>query len=190
MSHISIILGSTRPGRFGDKPAQWIYEIAKQQQGATFALIDLQEIGLPLLDEPVPPAADQYSQPHTKQWAEKVAASDGFIFVTGEYNHGIPASLKNAIDFVYKEWHHKPAAFVGYGAEAGGARAIEQLRQVLGWVKVYDLSSHVIIPNYWNDIDEIKGWVPPAGLADDADRVIKDIVFWADELKASRAKLV
>ena len=85
----------------------------------------------PLLDEPVPPSMGQYSKPHTKAWAAKIASFDGFVFVTPEYNHGISGALKNAIDFLYAEWNNKAAGFVGYGS-AGGARAVEQLRLVMG----------------------------------------------------------
>jgi NAD(P)H-dependent FMN reductase len=87
--------------------------------------MDIQSFNLPLLDEPVPPSMNQYSKPHTKAWAAKIDTFDGFVFVTPEYNHGTSGALKNALDYLYKEWNNKAAGFVGYGS-AGGARAVEQ----------------------------------------------------------------
>src|SRR2546426_6577627 len=75
----------------------------------------------------MPPSMGRYQQPHTKRWAAKIASLDAFVFVSPEYNHGIPAALKNAIDFLFAEWKDKAAGFVSYGG-AGGARAVEQLR--------------------------------------------------------------
>ena len=90
MLNVAIILGSTRPGRNGEAVAKWLYEIARRRADATFELIDLKEFDLPLLDEPLPPSLGQYSRPHTKAWAAKIAEFDAFVFVTPEYNHGIP----------------------------------------------------------------------------------------------------
>jgi NAD(P)H-dependent FMN reductase len=119
---IAIIMGSTRPGRLGEAVAKWVDQIAQGRSGAEYELIDLKDYNLPLLDEPVPPSRGQYSKQHSKNWAAKIDSFDGFVFVTGEYNHGIPGALKNAIDFLYREWNNKAAGFVGYGS-AGGTRA-------------------------------------------------------------------
>ncbi len=130
MTRIAIILGSTRPGRNGEAVAHWAHAHAAKRADATYELVDLAEQNLPLLDEPVPPSMGKYTKPHTKNWAAKIATYDGFVFVTAEYNHGIPGALKNAIDFIYGEWNNKAAAFVSYGS-AGGTRAVEQLRLVM-----------------------------------------------------------
>src|SRR5512145_1875939 len=135
MLKVAIILGSTRPGRNGEAVAHWVYEIAQKRSDAKFELLDVRDFNLPLLDEPVPPSMGQYSKPHTKAWAAKIEQFDAFVFVTAEYNHGIPAALKNAIDFLFKEWNHKAAGFVSYGS-AGGARAVEQLRLVMAEIHV------------------------------------------------------
>src|SRR6266436_10270692 len=124
---IAIILGSTRPGRNGEAVAKWAYEIAQKRTDAGFELVDIRDFNLPLLDEPIPSIMGQYSKPHTKAWAAKIASFDGFVFVTPEYNHSISGALKNAIDFLFAEWNNKAAGFVSYGG-AGGARAVEQLR--------------------------------------------------------------
>src|SRR4026207_215391 len=135
---ISIISGSTRPGRNGEAVAKWVYEIAKKRTDAEFELVDIKDFNLPLLDEPVPPSRGQYSKDHTKTWAAKIDSFDGFIFVTPEYNHGISGALKNAIDFLFREWNNKAAGFVGYGS-AGGVRAVESLRLVMGELMVADV---------------------------------------------------
>src|SRR5579859_4077631 len=98
MISVAIIVGSTRPGRKADRVAHWVHSIAKRRSDAEYEVVDIADYDLPLLDEPVPPAMGQYSRPHTKAWARKVASADAFVFVTPEYNHGIPAALKNAID--------------------------------------------------------------------------------------------
>ncbi len=99
---IGIIVGSTRPGRKGLAVAQWVYALASQRNSAEYELVDLVDYGLPLLDEPVPPAMGPPTKDHTRRWAAKVASFDGYVLVTPEYNHGPPAALKNALDYLYK----------------------------------------------------------------------------------------
>src|SRR5450631_2462739 len=144
MIKIAIIIGSTRPGRKADSVAKWVHEIAKKRSDAGFEIVDIKDYNLPLLDEPVPPSMGQYSQPHTKTWSAKIAAFDAYVFVTPEYNHGTSGALKNAIDYLFKEWNNKSAGFVGYGG-AGGVRAGEQLRQVVGEVMIADVRAQVAL---------------------------------------------
>lgn len=120
MNNIAIVLGSTRPNRNGEAVAKWIYKIAHKRGNATFELVDLKDYNLPLLDEPIPASQGKYSKEHTKKWAAKIASFDAYVFVTPEYNHSMPGALKNAIDFLYKEWNNKVAGFVGYGSSGGG----------------------------------------------------------------------
>jgi NAD(P)H-dependent FMN reductase len=127
MLKIAIIIGSTRPNRKGEAVGKWVFEQAKQRSDANYELIDLKEINLPLLDEPKPASSGEYTHPHTQAWSAKIAPFDAFVFVTPEYNQGTCAALKNALDFLYKEWNDKAAGFVGYGG-VGGARAVAQLR--------------------------------------------------------------
>ncbi len=129
MTKIAIIIGSTRPGRNGKQVADWVLEQAAQRTDAEFELVDLADFPLPHLDEPMPASMQQYQNDHTKQWAAKVSEFDGYVFVTPEYNHATSGVLKNALDYLNKEWNNKAAAFVGYGV-VGGARAIENLRLV------------------------------------------------------------
>jgi NAD(P)H-dependent FMN reductase len=142
MLEIAIVVGSTRPGRKAEKVARWVEGLAGRRGDARFEVVDILDYELPLLDEPVPPSMDKYSKPHTKKWAAKIAQFDGYVFVTPEYNHGTSGALKNAIDFLFKEWNDKAAAFVSYGS-AGGVRAVEQLRCVMGEVKIADVRTGV-----------------------------------------------
>src|SRR5947209_20163624 len=142
MLKIAIIIGSTRPNRNGEAVAKWVYQVAKKRSDAEFELVDIKDFNLPLLDEPVPPSLGQYTKEHTRAWAAKIDSFDAYVFVTPEYNHGTSGALKNAIDFLYKEWNNKAAGFVGYGS-ALGARAVESLRLVMGELQVADVRAQV-----------------------------------------------
>lgn len=142
MTKIAIIIGSTRPGRNGESVARWVLEHAEKRDGVEYELVDLAEWNLPHLDEPMPAAAGQYANDHTKAWAAKIAEFDGYLFVTPEYNHSTSGALKNAIDFVGSEWYNKAAGFVSYGVY-GGARAVEHLRLVLSQLQVATVSAFV-----------------------------------------------
>src|SRR5690349_22651620 len=144
MTKIGIILGSTRPGRNGEAVAKWVLDVAKQRSDAEFELVDLLDYKLPHLDEAMPPAMGQYSQPHTQEWAAKIASFDGFVIVTPEYNHSVPGALKNAIDFLAAEWANKSVGFVSYGS-TGGTRAVEHLRLIAGELQMADVRSQVAL---------------------------------------------
>lgn len=189
MAHIKVILGSTRPNRFGVQPAKWIMELTNEHKDATFELVDLAEINLPLLDEPQPPTMGNYTQEHTKAWAKIIDEADGFVVVTGEYNFGVPAALKNAFDFLAKEWRYKPVAFVSYGAAAGGARAVEHLRSSVANLGMFDLRDQVILVNYWEQLGENGAFQPTDTQTETAHKLLDNIVFWADHIKPAREKL-
>ncbi|MEV8098026.1 NAD(P)H-dependent oxidoreductase [Kitasatospora sp. NPDC085879] len=144
MLKIGIILGSTRPNRNGEQVAKWVLDIASRRDDADFELIDLRDHPLPHLDEPLPPSLGQYQHEHTRQWADEIASFDGFVIVTPEYNHGIPAVLKNALDFLYAEWNNKAVGFVSYGG-VGGVRAVEQLRLVAAELQMADVRQQVAL---------------------------------------------
>ena len=116
MTRIAIVLGSTRPGRLGKAVAEWVLQRSAERTDAQFELLDVADFDLPLLDEPLPPSLGRHEHGHTRAWAEAVAGFDGFVFVTGEYNHSVPGALKNALDYLYAEWNNKAAAFVSYGS--------------------------------------------------------------------------
>ncbi len=144
---VGLVVGSTRPGRKAAAVAEWVQttaagDHARQSETLKIQVLDLADIGLPLLDEPMPAAFGHYEQRHTTDWAAAVAPCDAFLFVTPEYNHSIPAVLKNAIDYLFAEWNHKPAGIVSYGL-VGGVRAAEHLRSILLEVKSLPLSTQV-----------------------------------------------
>ena len=119
----------------GDQIARWLADLARQCGELDVDEADLRDIGLPLLDEPEHPSLGAYTQVHTRRWSHRVQAADAFAIVTPEYNWSYPGSLKNALDFLYREWNDKAAGFVGYG-NAGGARAMEHLRGVCGELQI------------------------------------------------------
>jgi NAD(P)H-dependent FMN reductase len=146
MPRLTIIIGSTRPGRAGLPIAEWFAGRARSHGGFTVEVVDLAELELPLFNEPHHPRLEQYIHQHTKDWSAIVDASDAFVFVTPEYNHGYPAALKNAIDYLQREWRDKPVGFVSYGGVAAGTRAVQQLKQVVATLKMVPLVEAVSIP--------------------------------------------
>jgi NAD(P)H-dependent FMN reductase len=155
---IAVITGSTRPRRKNEAVARWVYELARKRSDAEFELVDIKDYHLALLDEPVPPVLGQYSQPHTKACAAKIAAFDAYVFVTSAYNHGTSAALKNAIDYLFREWNNKAAGFVSYGG-AGGARAVEHLRLILANVMVAAVQAQVML-SLFTDFDNFATFKP------------------------------
>lgn len=146
----AIIVGSTRPGRQGSTVGAWVKQQADQRE-ATYDLLEIADFDLSLLaEETVPGAANrQYADPHTRAWSEAIDSYDGFVFVTPEYNHSVPAAMKNAVDLIYPEWNHKAVAFVGYGAD-GGVRAIEHWRTITANVQLQDVRGQVSLSPYWD----------------------------------------
>lgn len=149
MTHVQIVLGSTRQGRFGDKVAGWFTQRAAARPDLTAELVDLADWPLPFFDSPMPPAMQEPQDPQTLAWADKVTAADAYVLVTPEYNHGYPAVLKNALDHLVRPWRHKPVGFVGYGGPGAGIRAVEQLRQVVIELDMVPLRHQVAIPNVY-----------------------------------------
>ena len=186
MLKIAIILGSTRPGRNGEAVAKWVHEIANKRTDAEFELVDIKDFNLPLLDEPMPPIIGQYSKPHTKAWAAKIGSFDGYVFVTPEYNHGVPGALKNAIDFLFREWNDKAAGFVSYGG-AGGARGVEQLRLVLAEVHMATVRNQVLL-SMFTDFENYSVFKPAAHHEKSVNAMIDQVIAWGGALKTLREK--
>ncbi len=184
MLKIGIILGSTRPGRNGEAVAKWVHEIAKKRSDAQFELVDIKDYNLPLLDEPIPPSLGQYSKPHTKTWAQKIGSFDGYMFVTPEYNHGISGALKNAIDFLYREWNNKAAGFVSYGG-AGGVRAVEQLRLVMAELQIATVRNQVLL-SLFTDFEKFSVFKPAAQQEKSLNGVFDQVIAWGGALKTLR----
>jgi NAD(P)H-dependent FMN reductase len=150
MTVISVIVGSTREGRFSEKPAKWILQHLKKREGVDARLLDLRDFPMPFFDQPATPATPGrllYKNEVVQSWTAAIAHSDGFVFVTPEYNYGPSAVLKNAIDWVYPEWNRKAAGFVSYGS-AMGARSVQQLRETAIELQLAPIRSsvHILSP--------------------------------------------
>lgn len=187
---IKVIVGSTRQGRFSEKPAQWIFEEAKKLEGVEAELLDLRDYPLPFFDEPTSPAIVKdgaYPNDVAKKWAAKIREADAFIIITPEYNHGTSGVLKNALDYVYAEWNNKPVGFVAYGG-VGGARAVEQLRGVAIELQMAPIRNAVHIPQHWNLLDENGGLKTGAldPFKKSADTFLDQLLWWAKALKIAR----
>src|ERR1700726_934203 len=188
---ISAIIGSTRQGRFSEKPAQWILQQLHKREGIEGRLLDLRDFPMPFFDQPLPPAMPgrpPYEHDVVKKWTAQIAASDGFIFVTPEYNYGTSAVLKNALDWVYPEWNRKAAAFVSYGG-AAGVRSVQQLRETAIELQLAPIRSSVHIPaaTLWT---HFQGGDVNAGLAEvevTPNVMIDDLLWWTAALKTARA---
>jgi len=183
---IGIVIGSTRPGRNAEAVARWVHEHAVSRDDANFELVDIQDYRLPLLDEALPPSFGQYANAHTKAWAAKIASLDAFVFVAGEYNHGIPGALKNAIDYLYGEWNNKVAGFVGFGS-VGGARAVEQLRLVMAEMQVATVRAQVAL-SLFTDFENFRAFKPAAMHETYLKTMLDQVVAWGGALKALREK--
>jgi NAD(P)H-dependent FMN reductase len=184
MIKIAIILGSTRPGRNGEAVAKWVHQVAKKRSDAEFELVDVKDFDLPLLDEPLSPMMGQYSKPHTRIWAAKIASFDAYVFVTPEYNHGIPGALKNAIDFLFAEWNNKAAGFVSYGS-VSGARAVEQLRLVLAEVRMATVRNQVLL-SMFTDFENFSVFKPDSRKEASINEMLDELIAWGDALKTLR----
>lgn len=186
MIKVAIIIGSTRPGRKGEAVARWVHDIAQQRTDAEFELVDIADYHLPLLDEPVPPSAGQYSHEHTRTWAAKIASFDAFVFVTPEYNHGTSGALKNALDFLYREWNDKAAGFVSYGS-AGGARAVEQLRLVMAELQIADVRAQVML-SLFTDFENMSVFKPADRQEKLVHAMLDQVIAWGGALKTLRER--
>jgi NAD(P)H-dependent FMN reductase len=176
MPNLTIIIGSTRPGRAGEAIAQWFAARAKDHGGFDVTVVDLAEVNLPLLDEPNHPRLRQYTQQHTKDWSAIIDAADAFVFVTPEYNHGYSAALKNAIDYLHHEWQHKPVGFVSYGGVAAGTRGVQQLKQVVTALRMLPVYDSVNIPFHAQLRDSDGVFRPNEVMEQAADTMLDELV--------------
>jgi len=191
MTVISVIIGSTRQGRFSENPAKWIFQHLKKRDSVDAWLLDLRDFPMPFFDQSVTPATPgrpAFEHKVVQKWTAAIAQSDGFVFVTPEYNYGPSAVLKNAVDWVYSEWHRKPACFISYGS-AMGVRSVQQLRLTAIEVQLAPIRSSVHIPvaTLWA---HYQGGDVDAGLAEleaPAGAMIDDLLWWTAALKAARA---
>jgi NAD(P)H-dependent FMN reductase len=146
MPKLGVIVGSVREGRLGLPVAQWFVDQATRHGGFDVQLIDLKDVGLPLLEEPHHPRLQKYTDARTAAWAATVKAIDAFVIVTPEYNYNTSPALLNALDHVYLEWNYKAVGFLSYGGISGGMRAVQVLRQFAAGFKMVPVVEAVPIP--------------------------------------------
>jgi len=188
MNKIKVITSTTREGRKGIAVATWITGVMKQNSNYDVELLDLAQVNLPFMDEPNHPRLQQYQYEHTKRWSETISSADAFIIVLAEYNFGFPAPIKNAIDYLFNEWMHKPVAFVSYGGVSGGLRSTQMLKQVVTAVYMMPVVDQVAIPFFTKLIDESGTFVPTETITKSAEGMLKELEKWSEALKELRAK--
>lgn len=186
---LAVIIGSIRPNRFADRPAQWIAELARQRGDFDVELIDLKDYPLPLFAEEASPAYGSSKNEMAQRWQKKVAEYDAYVFTAAEYNRGPAAVLKNALDYAYREWSNKPVAFVGYGG-VGGARAVEQLRLNAIELQMAPIRTavHILLPTYLAVLKEGKKLSDFDFLNQNAKDMLDQLAWWTGALKTAREK--
>jgi NAD(P)H-dependent FMN reductase len=189
MLKVAVIVGSTRPNRFADKPVQWLVEGAAARSDLQLEVLDLRDCKLPFFNEPAPPhyTGGVYSQPEAEAWRKRIGEFDAFIATVAEYNHGPAAVLKNAFDSALVEWQRKPIGFVGYGG-VGAARAIEILRNVAIGLQMAPITHEVNIA-----MEPFLGILQNGRSLNDFEYLAKSrglmfdhLVWWGEALKAAR----
>jgi NAD(P)H-dependent FMN reductase len=184
MIKIAIVTGSTRPGRVNRGVAEWLLEKGIQRGDADYELVDIADYDLPLLDEAMPAAYQQYSNDHTKAWAAKIAEFDGFIFVTGEYNHSTTPALANALSYLNAEWANKAAGIVGYGS-AFGVRAVEHLRGILSELRIAHVQKQGMF-SLFTDFENFSTFAPTELQAASVEPMFEQVVTWATAMQYVR----
>jgi NAD(P)H-dependent FMN reductase len=175
---LQIIIASTRPGRVGPSVAAWFHDRAVKADTFEVELIDLAEVNLPMFDEPKHPRFGQYVHQHTKDWSATISRGDAYVFVVPEYNYGFNAAIKNAIDYLNKEWQYKPLGFVSYGGVAAGTRAVQMLKQVVSALKMVPMADAVHIPFVQQFLDADRVLQPNEIMEDAATALLDELARW------------
>ena len=188
---IALIIGSTRPTRFADKPAQWMLKQAQARGEIEVEVVDLRDHPLPFFAEVATNGRAPSKDPEAIRWQQTIGRFDGYIFVVPEYNHSVTAVLKNALDQAYKEWNRKPFTAIGYGS-VGGGRAIEHLRAIAVELQMVSTRAAVhiggsdfmaVFPMGGNKpIEDIQAGLLPAAKA-----ALDDLIWWAKATMAAKA---
>lgn len=183
---LKVIIGSTRPTRKGPIVADWFLKMAKQHPDFEVEVLDLKEISLPLMDEPNHPRLRQYTKEHTIKWSKTIDEADAFVFITPEYNYGPPATLKNAMDYLFEEWQEKPVGFVSYGGVSGGTRAVQELKLTITTLGMMPLPQAVTIPFFTQFINENDVFEANEPLEKSANVMLNKLQNWTKALKGMR----
>lgn len=191
---LAVVLGSTREGRMTERLAKWVVATAAGRTGIEVDLIDLRDYPMPFFSEPISPRYNPHREvdPAVQKWLTAIDRADAFIFVTPEYNHSIPAVLKNAIDYLTWEMVHKPATVVSHGT-VGGARATMQLKEILSESRAAVVPTQVALAGLGEKIDEsgtlsdeqkslVRG--PQTAL----DNLLTDLQWYSDALAHARSQ--
>jgi NAD(P)H-dependent FMN reductase len=186
MFKLKVISSTVRPGRKGPVVAAWILEVARAYGSFDVELLDLGEINLPMMNEPRHPAMQQYEHAHTKGWSAKIKEADAFIFVTAEYDSNYPAPLRNALEYLVKEWAYKPAGIVSYGGVSAGTRAASRLAGDLTTFKTVALPEAVNFPFFTENINEQGELVVNEISSLAAKKMLDELVKWTKALKTMR----
>jgi len=186
MTKLKIITSTNRSVGQGKIIAEWITELAEKNGNFQVELLDLAEINLPFMDEPNHPMMQKYEFEHTKKWSKTISEADAFIFVLAEYNFGIPAVIKNAIDYLHFEWKYKPIGIVSYGGVSGGLRSTQMLKQVVTTFNMMPIAEQVVIPFFFHKIDKNGTFLPDEIVTQSADVMLKELKRWSDAMTVLR----
>ena len=185
---LQIVVASTRPGRKGPAVAAWFHELARAHGGFDAQLVDLAEVNLPLLDEAAHPRLRQYTHAHTKLWSARVDAADAFVFVTPEYNFGMPAPLVNALDYLFHEWAYKAAGFVSYGGQSGGMRSVQMAKLLVTALRMMPVPEAVAVPHFAQHFDEAGVFHGTDPMAKAGRAMLDELLRWANALAPLRRR--
>jgi NAD(P)H-dependent FMN reductase len=158
---------------------------AGQPAGIDVEVVDIEDYGLPIFDEPQSPLLGSYAHDHTRKWSNKIAEFDGYVFVTPEYNRSIPSALKNAIDYLYGEWNNKAAGFVSYGSNVGGARSVEHLRLITAGLQLAGVRTQVSL-SLATDFATFTTFIPGDRHNTMLRQLFTEVTAWADALAPLR----
>ncbi|OIJ90414.1 bifunctional NAD(P)H-dependent oxidoreductase/GNAT family N-acetyltransferase [Streptomyces colonosanans] len=188
-TRVLVLVCSTRPGALGPLVGAWLIETIThraEELGVELVPLALGDLDLPFLDEEEHPSSGVYRQEHTRRWSAIADAADGFIVVTPEYNYGMPATLKNALDYLGREWAWKPIGFVSYGNTSAGTRSVQHAKQVVTTLRLVPLGATVAIRI--SDATEQGRVRPNAALAGAAVGVLDELVRVAHALRPMRER--
>jgi NAD(P)H-dependent FMN reductase len=184
---LQVVTASTREGRKGPAVAHWALDQVRAHGRFRAELVDLREVDLPLFDEPKHPRFGDYAHEHTRRWSTIVQGADAYLFVTPEYDHGPPASLLNALQYLVREWAYKPAGFVSYGGVSAGVRSVAALKPVVCALRMMPMLETVAIPFFAQHLDEGTGRFDPSEVQGKAAVAMLDEMHrWAGALRTLR----
>jgi NAD(P)H-dependent FMN reductase len=185
---LQVFVCSTRPARRAPLVAAWFVEQAQAHGRFDVEVVDLAAVGLPLFDEPRHPRLRQYEHEHTKAWSATVTRADAFVFVTPEYDHGTPAPLVNALDYLVHEWAYKPVGFVSYGGVSAGTRGVQMTKQLVVTLKMMPMFETVAIPFFTRYFNADTGAFDPGEeQAKAASVMLDELLRWAGALRPLRS---